>query len=243
MIVISRQTMQAMAGLALFFLPIPNSISSPICVQRMSDGGEKELDTLLNVCHFQGKTLLVQTKPAFSPSMSPQAATLIGADRMGPAVIGRTLGELRRSLGSHDSLQPKQKLMVDIEAIPLLRDGDIQLYILFPAGTTITDQSVIRSLLTKNPHFKTKEGVGPGTKLVEAEAIYGQPTLSYNTSNESREYVSFTRQPSPQIRFGVKRLGPEMAGAYATPRQEYNQTQRYHPSASIGFVQVTVPAR
>ncbi|MGV2391051.1 MAG UNVERIFIED_CONTAM: hypothetical protein LVR29_31475 [Microcystis novacekii LVE1205-3] len=36
---------------------------------------------------------------------------------------------------------------------------------------------------------------GPRTPLEQAEKVYGKGTLSYNTSNESREYVRFVNQP------------------------------------------------
>lgn len=210
-----------------------STTSQLTCIQRLSDGREKELRHLLNTQNFYQKTS--------PPSQDEHAQTLISADRIGPAVIGKTLGELRRSLASNDSLQAKQKLMVDFDAIPLAREGKIQLYILFPEGTTVTDKSVIRSLLTKNTHYKTREGVGPGMKLIEAEKIYGEATLFYNTSNESREYATFAKQPSRLIRFGVNRRGFGLAGNYPKPEKEFNQTQRFHQSASIAYVQVANP--
>ena len=77
--------------------------------------------------------------------------------------------------------------------------------------------------------------------LAEAERIYGQATLSYNTSNESREVATFSRQPSQQMRFGVKRVGLGLAGNYEKTKREYHTTQRYDGSTSIAFVQVNAP--
>jgi len=211
------------------------------CIKRMSDEREKELRSLLSVRNFYGTTKPSQVMRHDGQSTDSHAGNLIGADRIGPAVIGKTLGELRRSLGNNDSLQAKQRLMVNIDAIPLVRKGNIQLYLLFPEGAAITDTSVIRSLLTKNPDYKTKEGVGPGMRVAEVEQIYGKPTLFYNASNESREYATFSRQLSRHIRFGVRMNGHSLAGDYAKPNKEYNQTQQYHGTAYIAFVEVVAP--
>jgi uncharacterized protein YecT (DUF1311 family) len=211
------------------------------CVKRMSDARTTELKGLLSARNFDGNKRPALTAPVPGLPINPQADTLIGPGRIGPAAIGATLGALRQALPDQATLQPKQRLMVDSDAIPLIRDHVVQLYILFPVGTAVTDASMIRALLTTNPNFKTQEGVGPGMKLTAAARIYGQPTLFYNTSSESREYVSFSRQPSRRIRFGVNRAGLDLAGKYNTPGKEYNQTQRYHAEATIAFVQVDAP--
>jgi uncharacterized protein YecT (DUF1311 family) len=198
------------------------------CVKRMSDAREKELRSLLRSHH------------GFStPSHSQD--TLIGPDGIGVARIGMTTAQLKQRLDAHTVLLAKQRMMVDVEAIPMSREGIIQFYVLFPTGTSVKDTSVIKALLTTNPAYKTREGVGPGMLLSQAARLYGQPTLTYNTANESRETATFAGQPSGQIRFGVKVGVTSMAGVYAGPRKEYNQTQRYQDSAFISYVLVGVP--
>ncbi|MFN9645507.1 MAG: lysozyme inhibitor LprI family protein [Cyanobacteriota bacterium] len=211
------------------------------CIRRISDEREKDLRQLLSVRNFYGKSKPPPPKTQAGRYTNSPAANLIGSDRIGSAVIGKTLGELRRSLGKQDSLQATQRLMVDINAIPIVREGKTQLYILFPEAATISDASIIRALLTTNPDHKTREGVGASMRVADVERIYGKPTLFYNTSNESREYVTFARMSSSHIRFGVRREGHSLAGDYARPSKEYNQTHQYHPSAYIAFVQVIAP--
>ncbi len=198
------------------------------CVKRMSDVREKELRSLLRTRHG------VSTPP-HSQYM------LIGPDGIGVARIGMTTAQLKQRLDVHTVLLAKHPMMVDVDAIPMAREGIIQFYVLFPTGTSVKDSSVIKALLTTNPAYKTREGVGPGMLLSEAARLYGQPTLSFNSANESRETATFAGQPSRQIRFGVNVSGTSMAGVYAGPRKEYNQTQRYQDSASISYVLVGVP--
>ena len=203
------------------------------CVRRLSSAREQEL------------RVVQQPRPGLSQSTQPQASqsqnTLIGTDRIGVARIGMTLAQLRQSLDPQSSLLARRAFMVDVESIPIARQGVVQFHVLVPAGTNVSDATVISALLTTNPAFRTREGVGPGLPLREAARLYGQPTLSYNTSNESRETVTFAQQPSRQIRFGVKGGATGLAGVYPLLRREYRQTQRYLPSASISYVLVASP--
>jgi uncharacterized protein YecT (DUF1311 family) len=203
------------------------------CVRRMSSAREKELRALQ------------QARPGLSQSTQPQASqsqnTLIGTDHIGVARIGMTLAQLRQRLDPQSSMLARRPFMVDVESIPIARQGVVQFHVLVPAGTNVSDATVIAALLTTNPAFRTREGVGPGLPLREAARLYGQPTLGYNTSNESRETVTFNQQPSRQIRFGVKGGATGLAGVYPLLRREYRQTQRYHPSASISYVLVGAP--
>lgn len=208
------------------------------CVRRMSSAREKVLRALQ-----QARPGLSQSTQPLAPQ--PQASqsqnTLIGTDRIGVARIGMTLAQLRQSLDPQSSMLARRPFMVDLESIPIARQGVVQFHVLVPAGTNVSDATVIAALLTTNPAFRTREGVGPGLPLREAARLYGQPTLGYNTSNESRETVTFNQQPSRQIRFGVKAGAKGLAGVYPLLRREYRQTQRYHPSASISYVLVGAP--
>lgn len=208
------------------------------CVRRMSSAREKELRALQQL--RPGVNLSSQPQST-QPQASQSKTTLIGTDRIGVARIGMTLAQLRQRLDPESSLLARRPFMVDVEAIPIARQGIVQFHVLVPAGANVSDATVISALLTTNPAFRTQEGVGPGLSLREAARLYGQPTLAYNTSNESRETVTFAQQPSRQIRFGVKGGATGLAGVYPLLRSEYRQTQRYHPSASISYVLVVAP--
>lgn len=109
----------------------------------------------------------------------------------------------------------------------------MQYYILYPAETTFSDSDSIELLLTDNPDFRTTEGFGPGTLLKQAEAVYGDATLSYNTQNESREQVRFANQPAENLFFQPTAPGQEFAGIYPSSSEEYNETKKFQESASI----------
>ncbi len=128
--------------------------------------------------------------------------------------------------------------MVDFDAIAVSKFGQVQYYILYPAGTTFSDSDSLELLLTDNPDFRTTEGVGPGTSLKQAEAVYGDATLSYNTQNESREYVRFANQPARNLLFRPTVSNQQFSGVYSSPTGEYNETKKFQEAATIRSVLV-----
>lgn len=162
----------------------------------------------------------------------------ISADDIGTAKLGTTFGQLKQVLGSNAEFTVVSPFMVDLDAIAVSKSGKVQYYILYPAGTTFSDANSIELLLTENPNFRTFEGVGPGTSLEQAEAVYGEATLSYNTQNESREQVRFTNQPAENLVFQPTAPNQDFAGIYPSPSGEYNQTKKFQETASIRSVLV-----
>lgn len=149
-----------------------------------------------------------------------------------------TLGELKESLGSDVEFTVESPFIVDFDAIAVREAGEPQYYILYLAGESFEDEDVIQGLFTDNPKFQTAEGVGPGTAIAEAEETYGQATLSYNTQNESREYVRFQEQPSSNISFATGNANENPSGIYPSVSEDYNETQEYHSDAVIQSVLV-----
>lgn len=188
----------------------------------------------LSACQSQELKTRAQ-KVSFAPVTQE---FLISSTGIGIAKLGMTLGELKEIIGEDGKLQNESSFMVDINAIAVRQNGSTQYYILYPAGTTLSDSEPITYLMTQNPRYRTEEGIGVGTKLQEAETIYGKATLSFHTLNESREYVSFANQQSQNISFrtGVDDLG--FAGIYQSPLEEYNETQEYHNNAKINSIEV-----
>jgi hypothetical protein len=168
-----------------------------------------------------------------------RVAETIAADGIGAATRGRTVGELRAALPPGTRLgQPDPRYMVDLTALPVIAAADTVYVLLFPAGEVIDDSAPLQYIATTHPGARTAEGVGPGTSLEAAAAVYGPPTLSYNINDESREYATFEGQPT-NILFRVA-TGAEQgmfAGIYET-RDEYNTTTRYEPGARLLMVMV-----
>lgn len=168
---------------------------------------------------------------ATSPTPAVQSTT-ISAEGMGTARLGMTLGDLKQAMPTAE-FSVKSPFIVDFDAIAVTQAGATQFHILYLAGSTFTDEDTIQGLLTDNPSFQTAQGVGPGSLIEQAEQVYGQATLSFNTQNESREYVRFQRQPAPSISFATGNGSQQSAGIYPSPSGELNETQQYQTDAKI----------
>lgn len=179
-----------------------------------------------------------QTSPTTPSSSNAVDASLISPSGIGTAQLGMTLGELKATLGETAEFTVESPFMVDFDAIAVRQNEEVQYYILYLAGETLADEDVIQGVFTDNPTFQTADGVGPGTPIGEAEAAYGEALLSYNTQNESREYVRFANQPARNISFATGDASAEPAGIYPSVTGEYNETTEFYDDATIQSVLV-----
>jgi hypothetical protein len=188
----------------------------------------------------------VSPAPSDSPAPSPTASApeptdpslfVISAEGVGPARLGMTLGELKQAL-PNATFEVRSPFIVDFDAIAVSQDGKPQFYVLYLAGESFGDGDVVQGVLTDNPSYRTDRGVGPGTAIAQAERIYGDATLSYNTQNESREYVRFAQHPAANLSFGTGNGNGETAGIYPSPTADYNETQQFREDAAIESVLV-----
>lgn len=147
-----------------------------------------------------------------------------------------TLRDFKATLAPEVTLDPQPAFLVDFDAIAVQRGGEVQFYILHLAGEPFTDDDIIQGLYTDNPTYQTAEGVGPGTAIAQAEAVYGEATLSYNLDNEGREYVRFAEAPFTNVAFGTGNANTETAGIYDNPSAAYNETTTFNDGAAIATV-------
>lgn len=177
--------------------------------------------------------------PTVDTAMLPRRATISNAG-MGIVAHGMTLGDTK--LAARDSLRLGEvtaTFMVDVQAIPVIGGQDTLYFLLFPAGSAVTDTTHVESVATLNEAVRTAEDVGPGMRLDDAVARYGGVVLEYNTNDESREYVSFASNHNDRVLFRVQ-LGATddgLAGIYET-HNEYNRTVKYKRNARIMMVLV-----
>ena len=157
---------------------------------------------------------------------------------IGSARLGMSFRELKASLPQGTSWETRSPFISDFDAIAVSNEGEVQYYILYLAGQPFTDTDIIQGLFTDNSAYRTAEGIGPGVSIQDAEAAYGDATLSYNTENESREYVRFANQPASNLSFGTGNVSQGTAGTYPNPIQGYNETQEFKPEAMIKSVLV-----
>ncbi|MDL5056441.1 hypothetical protein [Geitlerinema calcuttense] len=197
---------------------------------------------LLVGCNQNTPTPAVSPNPTVYPTAAstpviPQSendpSKLISDTGIGEARIGMSLGELKQALGSNAEFRVESPYIVDFDAIAVRQNGEAQYYILYPAGTTLQDSDPIELIYTENPQYRTVDGVGPQTPIQTAEAVYGQPTLSYNYSSEGREAARFANQPQ-KLLFGLGNANRgDLAGIYPESQDEYNETSQYKEDAKI----------
>ncbi len=170
---------------------------------------------------------------------------LISQEGIGVAQLGMSFGELKAALPEDVDYIVESPFIVDFDAIAVRQEGDVQFYLLYLAGESFTDENIIQGVMTTNPDYQTAEGIGVGVLIREAEAVYGDATLSYNLANESREYVRFENHPAGNLAFGLYGGGAgttDYAGIYATSTIEYNETQDYAENATIQTILVVCVA-
>lgn len=194
------------------------------------------------------ETLIKMANSAILPDRTLQSTSnaikkqfLISSVGIGQAKLGMTIEELKQVLGQDTEFKIESSFMVDIVAISVTKNGEIQYYILYPGGTTISDSEPINYLMTKNSTYQTQEGIQVGTTIQKAENIYGEATLSFSTYNESREYIKFANQPSKNIRFRPNLNDLGFVGIYPSDLKEYNETQEFQSGSKIDSIEVFCP--
>ncbi len=214
---------------------------------------------LLSAC--QAKTINTQSEDANSTESGVKisqvnAATtvkekvLISSSGIGKAKLGMTLGQLKQ-ISPDTKFEVISSFTVDTNAIAVTKKDIVQYYILYPVGTTShsngstpSDDGLITTLLTDNDNYQTEAGIKAGMPIKEAEEIYGNAVLTYNTEGESREYVTFEDQKPKNIRFRASTFkstanGTEFSGIYADYPGVSYVTDKYRDNAAIAAIEVS----
>jgi hypothetical protein len=180
------------------------------------------------------------TRGALTEAAPDLSLLSIRPDGIGHAAAGFTVADLRRALPPEARVGDiDQQFMVDMTAVPIILADDTLYHLLFGSRETVADTVSLEMVATLNPAAKTYDGIGPGTTLAAAAALRGAPTLSFHTTDESREYAVFPEQPST-VFFRVRASGDGgYAGVYTT-RGEYNTTKEYDPNATISMIVVNL---
>jgi hypothetical protein len=164
---------------------------------------------------------------------------LISERGIGSAQLGTTIKQLKEKLGTDTQYQIISPFMVDFDAIAVYQSGIVQYYILYPSGETFSDSDLIESVLTDNQNYRTAEGIRPKTSLKQAETVYGEAILFYNTQNESREQVRFANYSQSNISFQPTVPNQSFVGIYPLPSGQYNETNKFQKQAVIRSVIVS----
>lgn len=167
-------------------------------------------------------------------------AFVIDNGGIGPARLGDTLGQLKAKLGDRATFSDPAPLVVDVDAIAVSIDGEVQFYVAFPAGEVPSDTMPIDLLVTDNPRYQTRAGVGPETAIATAATAYGAARLNYNTDNEGREYVAFPDAP-PSLSFRTNGSPGSYIGRYGEASEDgsFYETTDYDPAGAIAAIWVS----
>lgn len=190
----------------------------------------------------ESKGRKVQVEPEF----------LISNRGIGQAKLGMTMGELKEISPPDTKFELLPSFMADMDAIVVSNNGVIQYYIIYnpdreqvtSTDGTIADDYVITALMTDNHNYQTQQGIKVGTLIKEAEAIYGDAVLAYNTEGESREYVTFGNNNPENISFRASYFklisdGLGFSGIYPEyPGVSYT-TDKYRDDAAIAAIEVS----
>ncbi len=176
------------------------------------------------------------TEKLTPPSSSAQ---MISTEGIGEVKLGMTLGEVKQKLGNRFQFSDKKPFMVDLDAVAVSQDGEVHFHILFWSYEGISDTKPIQFLLTENPMYRTTEGVGAGTPIAQAESVYGEATLNYNSENESREYVQFAQAPVSNLSFRSEGSPDNFDGIYVKfAESSYQETNNFKEKAAIGAIMI-----
>ncbi len=207
---------------------------------------------LLSAC--QAKTINTQSESGVKISQVNAATTvkekvLISSSGIGKAKLGMTLGQLKK-ISPDTKFEVISSFTVDTNVIAVTKKDIVQYYILYPVGTTShsngatpSDDDLITTLLTDNDNYQTAAGIKAGMPIKEAEEIYGNAVLAYNTEGESKEYVTFEDQKPKNIRFRASSFkstanGTEFSGIYADYPGVSYVTDKYRDNAAIAAIEV-----
>ncbi|MGA1262811.1 MAG: lysozyme inhibitor LprI family protein [Prochlorothrix sp.] len=183
----------------------------------------------------EGSTIAAEVQ---SESDAAASDWVITPDGLGPVKVGMTLGDLKAELGPDYQFTAIDAFMVDFGAVEVSRGDEALFYLLYFVGEPLTDSDPITWIQVESDRFTTPEGIGPGSTIEEAEAVYGAATLNYNTDNEMREYVFFKDQPEG-FSFRTDGEPGAFAGLYELEEGEsYQETQNYRPDATIASLMI-----
>ena len=151
---------------------------------------------------------------------------------VGPTLVGSTIEELIDQLGDEYEVGDEVRITVDFDGHVVSRDGQVQ----FRAVFADDPAPELTLFIVNNRDLTTAEGVGPGTTIAAAEAIYGDATLRWDPDEADREFVEFENQPRGGLRFRTPGIGGNNVGVY--PDGELT-TDEYEPGARIAAVWIS----
>lgn len=166
---------------------------------------------------------------------------LITLERMGPARLGMTVAELKRTFPAGTF---SITTLPDTPSAVAVRQGDEAMFYFGTAsgGANIPgDEEIISFLMTNNPRYFTEAGIKPGSGLADAIKVYGAAQFYYSPD---AEYAKFSASPASRMGFLI--AGPDgerSAGIYQMKPENleegYYRSDRFHPGSTVSYISIS----
>jgi hypothetical protein len=160
-------------------------------------------------------------------------ARLITAAGIGGVRLGMTLDQARRALPTAAFDRSTDGDGAALVTVTLDDDSSLILYAREDdSAAPIAWSSAIATIETFSAAFHTREGIHAGASVGEAMAVWGAVREIVESEIESRQYISFERQPT------VLTLRLNYSGIFAAGSR---RTTQYTPDAAILGIAVSAP--
>lgn len=122
-----------------------------------------------------------------------QSSPQITSDGIGNAVVGSSRSQLAAQLGPDYTFGPLEVALVDVEGYEVRRNGVVQF--IAAAVNPVSPDTPLDLFIVRTPGVTTADGIGVGSTVGDAVAVYGSATITRNSDNESREFADFENHP------------------------------------------------
>lgn len=144
----------------------------------------------------------IGTERRFKTLDTDSESFIISPQGLGWARLGVPWGQFQRALGGINASHVP--IGWGYNGISVHGDGQAPFTVVFPKWkNTLSALDTVSILMTQDPTYRTKEGIGPGSTLAEAQQVYGPATLLRDATT-GQDLLVFARMPWDRIRFGIQ---------------------------------------
>ena len=146
-----------------------------------------------------GGAVLLAPSPLVAPAQAAPkvaASLLITSKSIGPARLGRSVAALKKAFPGSVIVEEEGP----VGFYNLKKNGrDLLHFNTRRAMSTkydgkMRDADIVTALWTSEPNFKTSKGIGPGSWLHNAVAVYGTPRLSFSPHDETGIFPAYSNK-------------------------------------------------
>lgn len=169
---------------------------------------------------------------------------LITAAGVGPISPGMTFLQMQEALPDADFAARDDYLPGAIALCA--REGGYDLVCGVALTTDVDENTPINLVATEHPRYRTQQGVAAGTRIADAEAVYGEAWLVFDPEVDVAEVVEFDNGPPSNVAFAARSPSAPsgLVGDYPpTDDGPDVETSDYRDDAVIARITVSAPRR